>query len=221
MLELYPDFHQSWLSRSHVLETLGQYEEAIASCDKALEIQPHFSPAWFFKAQLLARMGHSEDAIASYTKVIEIVPDHSVAWHNRSLALSGIDQHEAAAVGFRKSIELRSDKSSSVSWMCLGRTLTSLGRDEEAIACFDKVLELGNYRQQGTWAGRIVPLLRLGRYREVPIAIYKFMRSFRLDSGFREWIERRVAISLRQWSLHSLVTPWRKLLGAIGFRVKR
>jgi len=162
-------------------------------------------------------MGASEEAILSYEKVLEIEPDFSTAHHNRALALSGIGRQEEAVEGFKKAIELSSEKT-PISWMCLGGALRSLERYEESLACFDKAIELGTGRYF-EWGGRVIPLLKLGCYREALVSGYKCLASFRLDYGFREWFERRISIDLRILGLQPLIPVWRRFLRIIGWRV--
>jgi len=220
-IEIQPDNRAAWSNRGYALENLGRYEDAVTSYDKALEIKHDRYWTWFMRASIIARMGRSDEAIASYTKVIELKPDDSTAWHNRALALSGIGHYEEAVTGFRKAIELKPGNSSAMSWMCLGGTLRSLGRHEEAIASFDKALELGLNPEHWSWSGRIISLLKLGRYKEVVTSCYKYLLTFRLDAGFREWFERRGAIELSRLGLQRLIPLWTKLLHLSGFRVRR
>lgn len=219
-LELKPDFYYAWASRGDALESLGKCEEAIASYDKALEIKPDYHHAWFLRASTLCRIGRSEDGISSYDKVLEIKPDHSVACHNRALALSGIGRYEEAVIGFRQAIELKPGSSSAISWMCLGGALRSLRHYEESLDCFDKAIELGSETRHFEWGGRVIPLLRLGRFREALISGYKCFLAFKPDRGFREWLERRIAIYLKKFRLQKLIPAWVNFLQLIGWRVK-
>jgi tetratricopeptide (TPR) repeat protein len=219
-LEFKPDFHYAWANRGDALESLGKCEEAISSYDKALEIKPDHYRVWFDRASTLCRMGRSEDGIASYDKVLEIQPDHSVAHHNRALALSGIGRYEEAVTGFRRAIELKQGGDSSASWKCLGRALTGWRRYEESLACFDKAIEGREGERHLAWGGRVIPLLRLGRFREALVSAYKCFLAFKPDRGFKEWIERRIAIYLKKFGLQRLIPAWVNFLQIIGWRVK-
>jgi len=219
-LEIQPDFYYAWANRGDALESLGKCEEAISSYNKALEIKPDYYRAWFDRASTLCRMGRSEDGIASYDKVLEIKPDHSVAHHNRALALSGIGRYEEAVTGFRQAIELKPGSSGVTSWMCLGGALRSLRRYEESLACFDRAIELGGSGKHFEWGGRVIPLLKLGRFKEAFVSVYKMFISFKPDRGFREWLERRIAIYLKKFGLQKLIPVWVKFLQLIGWRVR-
>lgn len=220
VIALQPDYHYAWGNRGVVLYHLGRYETAITSYDKALAIQSDEEYIWFWKAKTLSRMGRSEDAISSYDKVLELQPDFSVACHDRALALAGIGRYEEAIIGFRKAIELKSDSSSATSWMCLGGALLRMGRYEESLASLDKAIEIRGEGIHWEWGGRVISLLKLGRFREAFVSSYKSLLSFRINSGFREWVERRIAIDLRRFGLQALVPVWTKFLSLIRWRVK-
>jgi tetratricopeptide (TPR) repeat protein len=216
-LKIQPNDHYAWNNRGKTLQNIGLYEEAVASYDKALEIKPDFYQAWFDRASTLSRMGRSEDAITSYDKVLEIQPAFSTACHNRALALSGIGRYEEAIIGFRRAIEL---SPSAITWMCLGGALRSMGRYEESLASYDKAIEMRSEGTHWEWSGRIIPLFKLGRFREAFFSSYKYLLSFRIERGFREWIERRIAIYLRRFGLQKLVPVWTRFLCLIRWKVK-
>jgi tetratricopeptide (TPR) repeat protein len=67
------------VSRGVALDNLGQYEDAIASYDKAIEIKPDYYEAWNNRGNALGDLGRFEDAIASFDKAIEIKPDNDSA----------------------------------------------------------------------------------------------------------------------------------------------
>jgi len=219
-LQLKPSFHYAWANRGDALESLGKIEEAVSSYDKALALKSDYYHAWFARAKALCRSGLSEDGIASYDKVLEIKPDDGVAHHNRALALSGIGRYEEAVTGFRQAIELKPGSSSATSWMCLGGALRSLRRYEESLACFDKAIELGSGGRHFEWGGRVIPLLKLGRFREALESAYKCFTAFKPDRGFREWLERRIAIYLKKYRLQKLIPVWVNFLQLIGLRVR-
>ena len=136
------------------------------------------------------------------------------------MALSGIGRYEEAITGFRQAIELKPGSSSTTSWMCLGGALRSLRRYEESLACFDKAIELGSGGRHFEWGGRVIPLLKLGRFREALVSVYKCFLVFKPDRGFKEWLERRISIYLKKFGLQRLIPTWVNFLQIIGWRVK-
>ena len=197
---------------------LGDYKKAITYYNKALETGANEYWIWLNKAKVLSRMGRTKEAISSYEKVLEIKPDYSTAHHNRALALAGIGRYEESVQGFRKAIKLKPDN--EISWICLGGSLRSLRLYEESLACYDKAAELRSEWGASELSGRIISLLRLGRFKEAFINGYKYLLVFKAERGVREWVERRVAITLTRLGLQKLVPIWTKFLQLIGWRVK-
>ena len=53
---------QDCVEQGNIRDSLGQYEEAIASYDSALKIDPGDADAWFDKGMTLKKMGKSKEA---------------------------------------------------------------------------------------------------------------------------------------------------------------
>ncbi len=117
-----------------------QYEEAIASYDKAVEIQPNLDAAWNNRGFALDELGRNEEAIASYDKAVEIKPNKDEAWYNRGNALKNLGRYEEAIASYDKAVEIKPNKDAA--WNNRGIALSELGRNEEAIASYNKAVEI-------------------------------------------------------------------------------
>jgi tetratricopeptide (TPR) repeat protein len=53
---------QDCVEQGNIRDSLGQYEEALASYDSALTIDPGDADAWFNKGMTLKKMGKSKEA---------------------------------------------------------------------------------------------------------------------------------------------------------------
>jgi tetratricopeptide (TPR) repeat protein len=53
---------QDCVEQGNIRDSLGQYEDAIASYDSALKIDPSDADAWFDKGMTLKKMGKSKEA---------------------------------------------------------------------------------------------------------------------------------------------------------------
>ncbi len=143
---------------------LRRYEEAIASCDKALQIKPDYYDAWNNRGNALFNLGSFEEALACYDKAIEIKPDYHYAWDNRGLVLNNLGRYEEALACYDKAIEIKPDYDNA--WNNRGNTLfNNLGRYEEALACYDKAIEIKPDFHYA-WDNRGLVLNNLGRYEE-------------------------------------------------------
>ncbi|MDJ0845035.1 CHAT domain-containing protein [Crocosphaera sp.] len=87
----------------------GEYQEAIASWDKALEIKPDKDEAWYNRGVALNNLGRLEEAIASYDKALEFKPDKDEAWNNRGNALDDLGRLEEAIASYDKALEFKPD----------------------------------------------------------------------------------------------------------------
>ena len=201
---------------------MGRYEKAVASYDKALEYKTDYYFAWLDKASLQSRMGRGKDAIYSYDKVLEIQPNHYGACHRRAVVLSMIDRYEEAMIGFKKAIELKTGRVSAISWAYLGVTLGRLDRNEESLVYFEKAIEITSGKEHFVWCGQVIPLLKLGRFKDAFISIYQcFFSVFSgLDVGLIERVEQRIAIQLTKLGLRKLVPVWTRFLHSIGWKFK-
>ena len=94
----------------NLLLTAKEYEEAIASFDKAVEIKPDYHQAWHGQGLALGLLGRNEEEIASFDKAVEIKPDYHQAWNNRGFALDELGRYEDAIASYDKAVEIKPDK---------------------------------------------------------------------------------------------------------------
>ena len=146
-LEINPDFSKAWYNRGNVLTELDRYEDALISFDKALEIDPDFSEAWYYHGAALVHLGRYDEAVVSYDKAHKLNPEYSVPWYISSGLLGNLGQRDRAVTSFDdqiKSLEilLKNDPNCYPAWLNRGVLLAILGRYEDALASYDKVLEI-------------------------------------------------------------------------------
>ncbi len=63
---------------------MQQYEEAIASYERAIQIKPNSPDAWTNRGIALEKLQRYEAAIASYDKALQIQADYPYAWYNKA-----------------------------------------------------------------------------------------------------------------------------------------
>jgi serine/threonine protein kinase len=155
-LESDPDI---WYSRGNMLCKLGRYNEAIASYDRALKYRSEDHDTWYFRGCALDELGRHEDAIDSYNCALDIRPNDYFIWCLRGNALSKIGKYEQAITSYDKILQIDIDKrfleidpedmeieemqsDYYVVWVFLGNALEKLDKYEEAIASYDRALDL-------------------------------------------------------------------------------
>jgi tetratricopeptide (TPR) repeat protein len=90
------------------------YDEAIASFEKALEINPNHNKskeylayAWVKKGLKSYTQKNYAEAITYYDKAIDINPNYADAWYNKGVSLGRLGRHEEAHVCIEKALTIR------------------------------------------------------------------------------------------------------------------
>ncbi|EDX73566.1 tetratricopeptide repeat domain protein [Coleofasciculus chthonoplastes PCC 7420] len=186
---------QQWFNQGCEYFQLGQFEQAIASYDKALQIKPDDHNAWYNRGTALLNIGEYEEAIASFEKALQFKPDSYEAWLNRGLALAKLGEYEEAITFFDKAIQIKPD--SYEAWLNRGLALAKLGEYEEAIASYDKAIQIKPDKHE-TWHNWGLVLDDLGEYEE---AIASYDKALQCKPDLHEtWHNRGAALAdLREY----------------------
>jgi tetratricopeptide (TPR) repeat protein len=152
-----------WHKKGLIHQMGKEYEQAIASYDKALEIKPDYHEAWYNRGVALGNLGRLEEAIASYDQALEFKPDDHQAWNDRGIALRNLGRFEQAIASYDRALEFKPDDPDA--WNNRGIALGNLGRLEEAIASFDRALEIKPDLHEA-WDSRGAALTFMGRYKD-------------------------------------------------------
>ncbi len=155
-----------------------EYEQAIASWDRALEIKPDDHQAWYNRGIALGNLGRLAEAIAYFDRALEIKPDFHDAWNNRGNALGNLGRLEEAIASYDQALEIKPDF--HLAWYNRGVALGNLGRFEQAIASFDRALEI-KPDFHVAWNNRGNALGNLGRFEQ---AIASYDRALEINSNY-------------------------------------
>ncbi|NCS26352.1 MAG: tetratricopeptide repeat protein, partial [Microcystis aeruginosa BS13-02] len=178
-----------WHKKGLIHQMGKEYEQAIASYDRALEFKPDYHKAWNNRGNALDDLGRFEQAIASWDRALEFKPDYHEAWYNRGIALGNLGRLEEAIASYDKALEIKPDYHQA--WYGRGFALGNLGRLAEAIASYDKALEIKpDYHE--AWYNRGFALDDLGRLEEA-IASYDRALEFKPDDH-EAWNNRGIAL---------------------------
>ncbi|WP_449419612.1 tetratricopeptide repeat protein [Phormidium nigroviride] len=186
---------KEWFARGKEQFERGDFDDAIASWDKAIEIKPDLHQVWSLRGIVLDDLGRNEEAIASLDKAIEFKPDLHDAWYLRGLVLFKLGRIEEAIASYNKAIEIKPDYHDA--WYFRGMALDDLGQFEEAIASYNKAIEIQpDYHE--AWYLRGVARGNLGQFEEA-IASYNKAIEFKPDLH-DAWYNRGGALfNLRQF----------------------
>jgi len=145
------------------LEGLGRFEEAEASCCRALELKPDFPLAWNNRGNFLMRLNRRDEAAACYRRALELTPGWADAHSHLSEALQATNQPEEALEHARQAVELESNNPAFQN--CLANALRELGRWDEALSLLNSALE--KHPEHSTLLyNRSLALLYFGRFPE-------------------------------------------------------
>jgi len=171
LLNKHPDIHTVQYAMGTVCAMKGKHDEAIAYFDKVIEIFPYFVEAWFNKGASHQKKLEVGETIRSYQKVVEFgnpADDfvcnardfvkgmeeqiHKETGLNLDVYLSAMDKFneafaamqnrewEKALTGLQKVVAM--NPTNTQSYGNMGICYAYLGRKQEALAAFDKALEL-------------------------------------------------------------------------------
>ncbi len=127
--------------------------------DKSIELNSNLPEVYCTKGNTLYNLERYQEAIDCYDKVIEIDPNYSIAIENKNNLIKKIQDEEKKLKAneyfnkglneadlnmklelFDKSIELNIDFTDA--YLAKGNTLNNLERYQEAIECYNKVIEI-------------------------------------------------------------------------------
>ena len=147
-LEINPNDAVTWNNKSIALEELGRYEEALEAYDKALEIKPNFADAWYNKANALGNLGRTDEAVKAYNKglefideVLKIDPENIDALRKKGdILFFNFERNQEACDVYESLIKIEPRDINALHQK--GRSLLGLGKYEEALNIFNKILEI-------------------------------------------------------------------------------
>jgi len=154
---------------------LGEYQKAIADCDKAIQLDPNNSSAYAVRGASYGWLGEYPKAIADCDKAIQLDPNYSFAYAVRGDSYRLLGEYRKAIADCDKAIQL--DPNYSFAYAARGESYRLLGEYRKAIADCDKAIQLDpNYSL--AYAFRGASYLGLGEY---PKAIADCDKAIQLD----------------------------------------
>ncbi|TRV58583.1 MAG: tetratricopeptide repeat protein [Microcystis panniformis Mp_MB_F_20051200_S6D] len=171
---------QLWHEKGLIHAMGKEYEQAIASWDRALEFKPDYHEAWNNRGVALGNLGRYEEAIASWDRALEFKPDDHEAWYGRGVALGKLGRDEQAIASWDRALEFKPDYHEA--WYGRGNALGNLGRYEQAIASYDRAIKI-NLNYANAYYNKACCY---GLQNNVELAIENLQRAINLDVKYQD-----------------------------------
>lgn len=128
------------LERANMLQSRGEFEEAIRIYGRVLNHHPDDADVCFQRGICYERVNLPERAIEDYQRCLEIVPAHVDALNNSGVILARIGRHEEAVTRFSELISLT--PGSVLAWRNRGLCFHDLEQTERALADYNHGLSI-------------------------------------------------------------------------------
>ena len=141
-LELQPDFPPACNTLGKVLQAMGQIEAAREYFHKAIARSPKMAEAYLNLGHLYASQKQWDLAIACYQKAVQLEPNKASLYQVLAKTCDLADKPELTATYRYAALTLEPQRAKPWEHLELGNTLLKYGKAEEAIACYQKTIEL-------------------------------------------------------------------------------
>jgi tetratricopeptide (TPR) repeat protein len=179
--ELNPGDKLAWRMKADMASQLGKYNESVKAYDRSLQVDPEWPEGWYKKGKALDRMGNHEEAVKSFEKSVETSEiaiqkdaNDTGEWIIKGYALIKLGRYNEAQEALDKALEIAPPLirvSSSEAWNGKGDVLLAQGKDEDALAAYNKSIEF-NPAFSLAWHGRGLAQKALGRVFDADQSFY-------------------------------------------------
>ena len=168
-IEMDPADPGAWYNKGNALDDLGKYEEAIKCFDKAIEIDPKNILSWFRKGVAFhsiateKMLGEPEISKEELEDLLKRQSENAVKCFDEAIKLTNMSDTRASVISYVQETQPFLVKIKL--YLHKGITLVILHKPEEAIKCFDKVIEL-DPDDANVWYLKSVALQELEKHEE-------------------------------------------------------
>ncbi|MFA7240852.1 MAG: tetratricopeptide repeat protein [Sulfuricellaceae bacterium] len=149
--ELLPDDAEGHCNLGDALRGVGRFEDAVASCRRALEINPSFAEAHYNLGNAYRDLAQLDDAATSFRRALEIKPDYAAAHNNLGNVLRDLRQLDAAMASYRRALEINPDYTEIFYNLLFALNYHPDKSGEEIYAAYREYDERFGLPQKGKW----------------------------------------------------------------------
>jgi tetratricopeptide (TPR) repeat protein len=126
--------------RGNILQSLGRFDEALASYDKALALNSNYVAALNNRGAILKVMKRLEEALVSYDRALALKPDLTTALTNRANVTNELGRVVEALADYDRALSL--DPGCADAFNGRGNVMRNLDRIQEAEEMFRRAILL-------------------------------------------------------------------------------
>lgn len=158
-----PLHYKPWTMKAECHFLLGDAEEAMNCCERAIEVDPTGAAPWVNTGLILTHAKQFEGAIDALNRAIDLDPTMPEAYLNRGVAHFLMGEQTAGLADFK--IALTLDENFAIAWYNLGLCLLKEDNIDETIRCFDKAIACDS-KLADAWVERGLLQISLKLYQE-------------------------------------------------------
>jgi len=151
---------QEHMDNAILAEMDGDYDDAIAECNKAIDLDPNYADAYAERGYNYNSKKYYDQAIADETKAIELNPNFSFAYAERGYDYYNQRNYYQAIKDCNKAIEI--DSKNDRAYQFRGYAYTEQGNYEQAVA--DETTAIGIRPDGWAYVGRACAYEYLQQY---------------------------------------------------------
>jgi tetratricopeptide (TPR) repeat protein len=135
------NFNEYWYSLC--VNHPAELAKALAACDQILTAKPKEAAIWAMRGNLLMQAKNYTEALASYDRALALATPTAEIHTRRCQVLSALNQQEQALLACDAAIALDQNwgiLTPAIAWFAKGTALKRLGRNQEALAAYQRAL---------------------------------------------------------------------------------
>lgn len=142
LLRLTPEDAEACRRLGTIFEAHGRQAEAIEAYRQSIALNPKNGDVLFRLARILANSGNYREGLGLFEQALQMGEDNLETYYGKGFCLERLDNLQAAADMY--SICVQKCPYNTRALNALGRVLANLGKKEQAIASWKRVIELDN-----------------------------------------------------------------------------
>ncbi len=176
---------KAWNERSIALTGAGQYDEALASINRAVGIAPEYVAAYNHKATILWYLGQYTEALTANQQALTLDETYARGWFTRGVILRAMGRTEQALTAYEQGLDL--NPFSEWAWTNRSVILWQLADYDEALASAERAILLDD-ESVFAWYNKAAALSGMGAYGE---AIAAYDQVLTLDATYADALTGR------------------------------